>query len=271
MSTARAYLGYRDDDADTAWGRWFDPDMAPLPRHVADAIAVGPVAPALMTQFDDLGTMVDQATAAVETGYAVDHDGAMLVATRIDMPDVTPAMWDWWFSWHGDDDRKYKLWHPRAHLSAHWESPAGTAAGDRSYVGRTSLVEEYLGSAYTRASIRFVEPDEVGLDRMRLDADGATAICARLGLTGRPLDVGYLVHHVRPTERGAEMRSRFFVGGRYAAIRSAGPLSGRSLPDAVGRAAGPGAQGAADLLVHCAQEMGHLAAFLPALHEELAG
>jgi hypothetical protein len=59
-------------------------------------------------------------------------------------------MVDWWFGWHGEEPQRYKLWHPRAHLHACWTEP-GTG-----YVGRTSVVDEYIGTSLRRASIRFV-------------------------------------------------------------------------------------------------------------------
>jgi hypothetical protein len=49
--------------------------------------------------------------------------GAMLHAPLFvltQMPKVTPAMWDWWFAWHGSEAQRYKLWHPRAHISSKW-------------------------------------------------------------------------------------------------------------------------------------------------------
>ncbi|MFY9917296.1 MAG: hypothetical protein WAL26_02720, partial [Mycobacterium sp.] len=59
----------------------------------------------------------------------------------------------------------------------------------------------------------------------------------------------------------AEMRSRFWMGGRHVAVRRGNrlanaavrPVAARHLPDP------------RDLLVHCAQEMNHLAGFLPVL------
>jgi hypothetical protein len=63
------------------------------------------------------------------------------------------------------------------------------------------------------------------------------------------------------------MRSRFWMGGRHVA--------GRNL---IGSLAAPvaklvqrlGESDARALLVHCAEEMPHLAGFLPALHAEFA-
>lgn len=74
-----------------------------------------------------------------------------------------------------------------------------------------------------------------------------------------------LVHEVRTTADGAQMRSRFWMGGRHLALRAGTartmladmalrPIAARQLPD-------PG-----DLLVHCTQEMNHLTGFLPELY-----
>ena len=99
---------------------------------------------------------------------------------------------------------------------------------------------------------------------------GQVAICARLGSPDLPVDVGWLIHHVRPTPGGSEMRSRFWMGGAMVQVRARNsgirladrvvrPVAARMLPDP------------RDLLVHCAQEMNHLAGFLPELHGRFGG
>jgi hypothetical protein len=184
------------------------------------------------------------------------RDGGIQVSVRTDMPGVTPAMRDWWFGWHGSDSRRYKLWHPRAHVSAQWSKNGGGGG----YVGRTSLVQEYLGSAFSRPAIQFVEPSVVGLGGV---GDDDAAICARLGSSDIPVDVGWLVHHVRPTPDGAEMRSRFWIAGRHVALRAGTSLADRALRMiATSQLPNP-----RDLVVHCAQEMNHLSGFLAELHE----
>ena len=98
-----------------------------------------------------------------ENGFGLGPDGSIRVAVRTRMPGVSPAMWDWWFGWHGSDSRRYKLWHPRAHLYAEWaDGPDGDRRGRERYVGRTSFVDEYIGSTLARAAIRFVPPAELG-------------------------------------------------------------------------------------------------------------
>ncbi|MEU6083320.1 hypothetical protein [Streptomyces sp. NPDC047108] len=266
--TSTPYLGYRFGDAGSPFGSYFDAEMAPLAPHVVEALHTGPQPAPLFTPLEEAGSLLVGDQEPVETGYALGTDGSMCVAVHTPMPEVTPAMWDWWFSWHGDDTRKYKLWHPRAHVFAQWADD-GTHSGPRSYIGRTSFVDEYIGSTLTRAAISFVPPARLGLGESLLaDPARATAICARIGLSGHPLDAGHLLHHVRRTAGGSEMRSRFWIGGRYAAPRTRIGALNRPLPSFVGRMAARTAQDAADLLVHCAQEMAHLAAFLPRIHEE---
>ena len=88
----------------------------------------------------------------------------------------------------------------------------------------------------------------------------------RTGFGDFPIDVGYLVHHVRRTAAGSEMRSRFWVGGPYAAGRSS--LAGTVIARAARLVLGTIEADARALLVHCAEEMQHLASFLPALYAE---
>jgi DAPG hydrolase PhiG domain len=252
------YLGYRQADYDTPSADFFQPEMAPLPKHVVEALEHGPQAGPTLPAFDEAAALLDEGYQQTENGYGVLRDGGIQVSVRTDMPGVAPQMWAWWFGWHGSDSGRYKLWHPRAHVSAEWKD----GGGDGSYVGRTSLVGEYLGSTFSRPAIQFVEPSTFGLQR----ANGV-AVCARLGSSDIPVDVGWLVHHVRPTPDGAEMRSRFWMGGRHVAVRNGNrlidaairPIAARQLPDA------------RDLMVHCAQEMNHLAGFLAALHGRFGG
>lgn len=267
-----SYLGYREGDAATPFGRFFRPEMAPLPAHVVEALSLGPVAPALLGGFETLPALLDDGYLPIETGLAVGRDGDLRVAVLTAMPGVSAEMWDWWFGWHGSDARRYKLWHPRAHVSASWADGPDRGRRDRSrYVGRTSLVDEYIGSTRTKIAIGFVPPSEVGLGETE-PGGGRTFVCARLGSSQVPLDTGWLVHDVRPAADGCEMRSRFWLGGHHVRLRAGGPVL---VDRVVARAAAAllrrqGIEMARALLVHCSQEMSHLASFLPDLHAELS-
>jgi DAPG hydrolase PhiG domain len=266
---AGRHLGW--DSADLAskpYARFLDPDIRPLPDPIRHALDRGPLPEPLLPTLDTAPRSLFGQTPAIENGFALTADGAMVVAARTDLPGVTPAMIDWWFGWHGDSPERYKLWHPLAHVHAAWLSPPAPGSQGRArYVGATSIVDEYIGSALLRAAMRFLPPAGLGFTEASLDdAEQATIVCARTGLADVPIDVGYLVHHVRRTTGGSEMRSRFFIGGRYAAGRNS------ALGTVMARAARvfmrPTEADARALLVHCAEEMQHLAQFLPALYAQ---
>lgn len=259
------YLGYRAADHALPYARFFNPNLAPLAPHVCAALDRGGVPDLLLPDIDGAAQNLFGDAPVLEDGFVLTKDGGMRVSVRTDMPGVTPAMIDWWFGWHGDAAAKYKLWHPQAHVHAEWrETPPSGASGRALYVGRTSLVDEYIASDLIRGSIRFVPPASFGFTDPRLNDDRqATIVCARIGLGDAPIDVGYLAHHVRAVPGGSEMRSRFWMGGKHVGGRNligglAAGLAKRVLRLTEGDARA--------LLVHCAQEMPHLAAFLPELY-----
>ncbi len=259
------YLGYRNDDANTPFGKFFKPEMAPLPQHVAEALHHGPQAGPALLAFDDAASVANEGYQQTENGYGILDDGSFQVSVGTDMPGVTPAMWAWWFGWHGSDTRRYKLWHPRAHLSAHWKDgdDAGRR-GEQRYIGRWSMISEYIGSTMLNAAIQFVAPATMGLPA---DSDDAVSICARLGSGDAPVDAGWFVHQIRSTQAGAEMRSRFWMGGPHIAVRNAPGVASWVVRPFASRVLGTSEATARNLLVHCAQEMNHLAGFLPELYE----
>lgn len=272
-------LGWREPPSHPLT-RFWNPMMAPLSVEAGDALLVGALPEPLLAPLESApASLFDPATAEekgwIENGFALTADHGFRVAVRTEMPDVTPAMVDWWFGWHSDSAERYRLWHPQAHVHAQWAAapPAGTTGRAR-YVGQTSIVDEYIGGRLIRAAIRFLSPSELGFTDPALEdpAPGesarATVICARAGLAEWPLEVGYLVHQVRRIDHGSEMRSRFWFGGRHAGGRSAAGAvlagAGRAtirMTESDGRA----------MLSHCAQEMRHLGGFLPALYREHGG
>ena len=82
----------------------------------------------MLLAFDDAPSLDNEGYQQTENGYGTLREGGIQVSVRTDMPGVTPAMWEWWFGWHGSDSRRYKLWHPRAHVAAHWEDGGGDGA-----------------------------------------------------------------------------------------------------------------------------------------------
>lgn len=262
-------LGYTTGDRAKPFAKYWNPDMRPMPAHAVAAVLRGAVAEQLIPGVEHAQENLFGDAPVLENGYALHASGALHINILTDMPGVSPEMIDWWFAWHGDDAAKYKLWHPQSHIHAQWTQPQPNSGDWRSrYTGNTSIVDEYLGSNLMRLSIRFIRPEEMGLRHASLDDPReATVVCARTGLGDSPVDAGWLAHHVRRTPTGSEMRSRFWIGGPYAAPRGGGLLAGLRA-QAAKLFAQPSDIEGRNLLVHCAEEMQHLAGFLPAIYEE---
>lgn len=242
------------------------PDIAPLAGHVRDALLAGAKPPELLHPARDAAALEEPGYQPIETGWTITPARETRVFCRTSMPGVTPEMLLWWMAWHGSDPARYRLWHPQAHVSALW---ADGKAYDGTFVGRTSLVTEYLGSSLAKIAIRFTPPAAVGLDEAGLRQRGEGAICARVGLQAGGPEASTMIHHLRPTSDGCEMRSRFWIMGDNLAVPSlVRPVATRlaGLVNPVGQE-----RAAEALLVHCAEEMGHLATFLPELYHRFGG
>jgi len=258
------YLGYTDAElVSSPYARFYKPQMAGLPPHVKDALLNGAVAEELMPGFEFAAELQNPGYWQVETGHTLAADRSARVSILTYMPGVTPAMWDWWFAWHGSEAQRYKLWHPRSHVYVAWEDGR---EGLDTYIGRTSQVVEYIGSTRMDLTIRFVPPASVGFDEQLLSEKGEVAICARGGVGGLPFETGWLIHHVRPVPGGSEMRSRFWLAGDNIELRGHSGAAGKLLSRTAAFLNRDGPRVARDILVHCAQEMNHLAALLPELY-----
>ncbi len=265
-SRSDLYLGYSAQDIATSpYAAYFRPQLVPLPAHVQEASATGAMAHALFPAVERARDLQQPGYWPVETGYTLTPDGAIRVFVLTHMPGVTPAMWDWWFAWHGSEAQRYKLWHPQAHMHVVW---ADDRADLQHYVGRISKVVEYVGPSRLDLDIRFVAPGSLGLDEPGLKALGEVAVCARGSLSGTPMETGWLVHHVRPVPGGCEMRSRFWIAGDNVRPRGMPGALGKALAQIAAWAQPFKAAQGQELLVHCAQEMNHLAAILPRLYAD---
>lgn len=256
------YLGYQPKDYATPYAQFYDDTITTIPPHIVDALSASPLPAGTLPPLSKIADLSKTGYADIESGFSFEKDGSIQVVALTTMPKVTPRMWHWWFGWHGDLNNKYKLWHPKMHVSAQWQDGQGD---NGQYIGRTSMIEEYITpNKLEKANIQFISPSELGLLN---DLDKQVFICARIGDTRFPIDFGWLVHQVRATTEGSEMRSRFFLGGPHIQLRMGGLLAkwvSKALQKVVRL---PKNQGP-DLLIHCAEEMNHLAAFLPKIYED---
>ncbi|MFJ2241841.1 DAPG hydrolase family protein [Streptomyces sp. NPDC087859] len=279
------YLGYRRDDKYKPYAKYFRPDTQPVQDHIQEALISGMAPTEYAYTINDAARIMSRpGYHKMETGWTR-VPGGLMISVLTEMPGVTGEMWDWWFGWHSTETARYKLWYPDAHqFSALGEdrSTDRTLTDRQRYIDNVSYVDEYVGGSLQRLAIRFIDPTRLGFDE---PGPGHAVICARVGLSRYPVAQGWLIHQVRPTSDGAEMRSRFFLSdteilnlpGRDLPGRGASLLSGKAgrklgnsaLPRLSKRVIGP--TFGQDLLYHCAAEMNHLASFLPSLHGEFNG
>ena len=268
-----SYLGMRPGDLDgKPYAKYWQPEMAPLSKHAAQAISQGPVSAELGFAHEQAEQLLEPGYLPLETGYTRLTNGQILVAALTSMPGVTGEMIDWWFAWHGAEKERYKLWHPKAHVNLRFEkalSDVPDLSDREKYVGNICHVDEYIGSEFQAVTIAFKSPGESHLDESRFQhAKVSTAVCARIGFAGKPIYFGRIIHLIRETEHGCEMRSRFWLGEAELRILSKSGVVNRALGSrAVARRVASQEMGR-DLLVHCAMEMQHLASFLPDLYTD---
>lgn len=271
MSTQK-HLGIRDEDlVGKRYAKYWNPEMGPLPIHVQEAIAHGPQAAELGFEFEAVDQLLSPGYLPLETGYTRLKSGQLFVATLTQLPGVKADMIDWWFGWHSMETQRYKLWHPRAHLAVRSEKMNGDdpELSDREkYLDNPNYVSEYMGPEASDIIITFCQPSQFfDADRFR-ESNTGTAICGNIGYQNLPARFGRLIHLIRETAEGCEMRSRFWLGniGSESALvkrllrRTIGSSTAlkRILPMTTGR----------DLAVHCAAEMNHLGSFLPQLYRD---
>lgn len=266
------YLGMRPGDLDgKRYARFWNPDMAPLPAHVADALAHGLEAPALGFGLDEADQLVEPGYLPLENGWTRLRSGEIFVAVRTDMPGVTGEMFEWWMGWHPQESERYKLWHPRAHVANRtqemWADDPDRS--DREKYMTTHYVTEYIGPALHKITINFCDPSRYFSAPERFAENGITATaCATVGVQGTDVTTGRLIHQIREVDGGSEMRSRFWLGKPESPRIPKNPfvdrivgsefLFKRLVRQDLGR----------DMVVHCGMEMNHLATFLPALYAE---
>ena len=112
------YQGMRPGDLEgKPYARFWEPNMAPLPAEVADAIRAGAQTAELGLALNDAAQLLQPGYLPLENGFTTLGDGQTMVAVRTNMPGCTGAMFEWWMGWHTVEAERYKLWHPRDHVA----------------------------------------------------------------------------------------------------------------------------------------------------------
>lgn len=271
-SRADVYLGMRPGDLDAKpYAGYWNPDMAPLPDLVRQAVMHGPEAAELGLSLDQADRLMAPGYLPLETGWTVARDGHIVVAVLTRMPRVSGTMFEWWMGWHTMEHQRYKLWHPRAHVANGTVEMRGDdpTLSDRDKYLTTHYVTEYIGEHLHEIAIRFVDPARYLNGTTDFTANGVTAlVCATVSLQRAPIVIGHLIHQIRAVDGGSEMRSRFWLGRPALQNARAQDLRNRLLGSKLLRGFLVPRDLAHAMLVHCAMEMNHLAGFLPDLYAD---
>jgi hypothetical protein len=248
---------------------WLHEDVLPAIRQAM------PISEALDLTPDALNTLLEPGYHQVENGFCELADGTAYTASLVPFPGCTGEMFQWWFWWHSVEPARYTLWYPYSHISADpVDREVLTAPGlthEQRYIGNTHRVTERIGSRLVRISIRFVDPVELGFDTSRFAAaDIVGHACAEVSLLHPDLPLTTMVHLARRTERGIELRSRYWTGhqmrlnlGRSLSLPLDGLLSSLGLKRRL-----VGLPVAYDQLLHDQIEWTHLSSFLADIYRE---
>lgn len=239
-------------------------------------VLAGPMSPGNALSPAQVNLMLAPGYLAAETGWCAMPDGSAYVSVLTRMPGVTIEMVKWWFAWHPLESLRYMLWYPACHFSARVGPSDQAALCDPSVpleekiYGRRHIISEDFSGRNVDSSpefhIHFRRPEEIGFDAAQLAAQpGVFVICSfpdenDILPEGSPPTV--MMHFVRETEQGCELRSRFWLG--YS-MRDRTPVlmlpPGGRIPE----------EAPYMLARHCVEEYSNLRSFLPALYREQAG
>ncbi|MBM4276512.1 MAG: hydrolase [Deltaproteobacteria bacterium] len=190
---------------------------------------------------EEVNQLLEPGYLPFETGNQRLANGHIYIAVLTRMPQCKGKMVNWWFGYAGDTE-KYRMWHPKDHIIGDWDDKWRPGH----YIGASHLVHEYIGGELVKLKITFREPSEFFDPSKFKEAKVGAAICGDVGLLEEGIKIGNLIHFVRDTDFGCEMRSRFWLFGADEKI-------GRTL------------------MQHCIEEMGNLADLLPGLYARETG
>lgn len=239
--------------------KYFLMDMATPPAENYEKAEM-PLDPVKAHRAPDLNKLFDEGYMYGEIGYTQFEDGTTMLANHVLMPGVEPEMFDWWFAWHGLEPLRYKIWchdeHHQAITRNHEKARDTSLSMKERYWDTVHDVKEAMSpdGPVLDIMMHFRNPADIGFDKEKLKSFKGTIVCS--GNEHAPV---IMVHFVRPTAGGSELRTRFWFGW---CVRDGKPSKlipdGVKMPTDIVKA----------LLLHNIKEFTNLAAILPKVYAE---
>jgi len=246
-----------------SYAKYFYQQMAPIREETLKQMNErGAIDPSQAIAIQSKNDLLVPGYTDAENGYCIMPDGTGYTAALVDMPGVTKDMIEWYLAWFGLEDLRYMIWDSGAHVCVKLASEENIkqrcdyslSALERRYGTSITLVED-AGAGPVPMQITFLRPEQTGLDMSKLFVEpNVTVNNINMSIGGKPMATA--THLYRTTERGIELRARFWMG--YQVIDGENVIVNDQIPIASPKG----------LAYHCIKEYSNLAAILPPLYAE---
>lgn len=244
------------------YSKYYYRENAPAPKEALSILDKGPIDPSLATTIHQCNDLLKPGYLPTEIGFCKMPDGTGFIAMKIDMPDATAEMIEWWFAWFGLESLRYMIWDPDAHYASHvidehleHRLDPNLNNKERRW-GTRIIINEDIGLGAQNLYIDFLSPEEFGHDTALLKPPIATINNINLGLSEIEKPVACASHLYQEIPGGLELRARFWLGWHIVDKKPVQVSDDVPFPLVKG------------LAYHCAYEYPNLAAILPKVYHE---
>jgi transposase-like protein len=154
---------------------------------------------------EELSYLLKPGYMPMESGYYRLPNGQMYVAALTPMPGCKGQWVDWWFGTYLKNTETFKQWEPGT-LCFKWDE----AWRPGHYLGASTYVETSIGNRINKQIRKYEDPAKF-FDISKFDEARVEAMVCGENFTEEGCQDGRVVHMVRYTDYGCEMRSRFWI------------------------------------------------------------
>ena len=184
-----------------------------MPTAIIDALGKKQIT---KTPLERKNEILSNAELQAEVGYTKMDDGTYLVSMVCPMPHITVDMIEWWFWWHTQDNLRYQVWYPGAHISIKYHRKDRAFFEQQAvpdFVPNTQCPVERIGGMKMPLRIDFVTPEQFGFSRQLMEENNISKIvCGHVGAFNNLVKHTEMAHIFKQTEDGLFMISRFWLG-----------------------------------------------------------